>query len=313
MTGTYYVVVKTGGPFQFIYTNGNIGIGNQVTVSLSSPPDLTPTKVESITPDSTAELTTANAGDTIDVTWTVQNVGPGAANGVWYDALTMKEVGGPQTYNLGLFGNTGPLQAGLSYTRTEQVTLPKHIQGIFQLVLQTNHGPAPIFEDGLTANETLVDPDTLTVTLPANPNLQVFSVDAPQSANAGGTLGIDFTVINQGTVEAPGHWQDAVYLSFKNTLDGSAILLGTFNNQSALLPGQEYQTQTGDMLIPQRLGGQYNLIVETNSNGAIDDYPNDNDNLLVQPITPNPEPPADLVTGTNPQVSRRSGIYGSSA
>src|SRR5205823_14979700 len=37
---------------------------------------------------------------------------------------------------------------------------------------------------------------------------------------------------------------------------------------------------------------------DTNANGAVDETPNGNNNVIVRPITINPEPPADLVTGT---------------
>src|SRR5205823_6152986 len=106
---------------------------------------------------------------------------------------------------------------------------------------------------GASGNNTRVDPDPLTLTLLPNPNLQVFSIgNAPPTANAGGTVALDFTVINQGTVEARGHWTDNVYISLKNTLDGTAILLGSFGNQSALMPGAKYTTPTSDLLVPKR-------------------------------------------------------------
>jgi hypothetical protein len=301
LSGTYYVVVKTGGPFEFIYTDNDSAVSGPVTVTLTPAPDLTTTQLKATFPDSTAELTAANAGDKIDVTWTVANVGAGDANGTWYDSLHLKEVGGSgRDFGLSLFDYSTPLPAGQAYSRSEQVQLPANVQGVFQLVLKANSGTElvpPIFENGAYANNTLTDPDTLTVSVPANPDLQVSSIDdVPQSANAGGTVGFDFTVINQGTVEARGQWTDNVYLSLKNSLDGNAILLGQFGNQSALLPGEKYQTQTGGLVLPKRLSGPAYLIVYTNANGTINEYPNGNNDTLVQSITINPEPPADLVT-----------------
>ncbi|MEI9924485.1 MAG: hypothetical protein WDN50_13975 [Bradyrhizobium sp.] len=117
---------------------------------------------------------------------------------------------------------------------------------------------------GATGNNTLADADTLTLVVPPNPDLQVFSIDsAPATANAGGTVALDFTIINQGIVEAKGHWTDNVYISLVDHLDGSAILIGSFDNQAALAPGEKYQTSTGNMIVPKRLGGQAYLIVDT--------------------------------------------------
>ena len=93
----------------------------------------------------------------------------------------------------------------------------------------------------------------------------------------------------------------------KNTLDGSAILLGSFGNRSALGPGEKYQTDTNDMLVPDRLGGPAYLIVETNSNGAVDKFPAVNNNTLVKPIFVNPECPRPTWSpATWPRRTRRS-------
>ncbi|MCB1942193.1 MAG: hypothetical protein KDI53_09175, partial [Candidatus Accumulibacter sp.] len=174
---------------------------------------------------------------------------------------------------------------------------PSKVQGVFQLVLTTNAGLFPIFENGASGNNTLTDTQTLTLTVPPNPDLQVFSIDnAPATANAGGTVALDYTVINQGSVEARGHWTDNVYLSLKDHLDGSAIFLGSFDNQSALMPGDKYQGHSDNLAVPKRLGGPAYLIVYTNAGGALDEFPRGDNNTLVHSIYINPEPPADLFT-----------------
>jgi hypothetical protein len=242
LSGTFYPVITTGGPYEFIYTYNNTTVATTpVVVSLTPAPDLTPTHLVATTPGSTAEVTTANTGDKIDVTWTVQNLGPGNANPTWTDRLYLQQLGGTGSrfYNLGFFDFPNALQAGTSYTRSEQVQLPSHIQGVFQLRLTTAGG---LFENGATANNDFSDPDSLTITAPARPDLQVFSIDsAPHTANAGGTVAVTFTVINQGTVAATGQWNDNVYISLHNTLDGAAQLLGTFGNQQP--PGRAKNTR----------------------------------------------------------------------
>ncbi|MGA2068563.1 MAG: CARDB domain-containing protein, partial [Thermoguttaceae bacterium] len=286
LSGTYYLVVTTGGPYEFIYTGNNTGVSGPVAVSFTPPPDLTPTQLSG--------PSTANAGDKADVSWTVQNVGPGDADGAWADDLELKEVGGTRTFNLGSFTYSTPLEAGQSYTRTEQVQLPANVQGVFQYVLATN-ATGSLFENGAT-NNTLADPNTLTLSLPANPDLQVQSVTAPSQAQAGGTVSLDFTVINQGTVPATGQWTDDVYLSLDGLIDSGATLLGSYGNQSALGPGANYQTEAGNLLIPLRDSGPAYLIVETNAGNTINTYPDVNDNTFVSPLSITPLPPADLVT-----------------
>jgi 6-phosphogluconolactonase (cycloisomerase 2 family) len=273
--GTYYLAVHTGGPYEFIYTDNNTAVSGPVAVTVTPLPDLKPLTL-------TASPTTANGGDKVDVTWTVQNVGPGDASGnTWFDSLLLKQAGTNGFTDVGDFTYPNLLPSGKSYTRTEQVQLPSNTAGVFQFGLTTN-------------NTTIVDPDLFTLTLPPLPDLQVQSVTAPDTAQAGGTVSLDFTVINQGTVEAAGHWSDSVYLSLDNKIDNGATLLGSFPNQAALGHGEEYKTTASDLLVPKRFSGPGYLIVQTNSGGLSES--DTSNNTFVWPITITPLPPADLVT-----------------
>ena len=73
------------------------------------------------------------------------------------------------------------------------------------------------------------------------------------------------------------------------------ILLSSVGNQSALEPGQTYETTLSSIPIPKTKSGPYYLIVDTNSNGAQDEFPNGNNNTLAVPITIDPLLPSDLV------------------
>ncbi len=293
ISGTYYIVVQSSGPYEFIYTNNNTSVSGPVTVSLTPAPDLAVTSIQ--TP------ATVVSDGTFDVTWTVQNLGPGDADGLWPDVVSLEEVGGQgRTIPLGSFTYINTLAAGKSYTRTEQFTLPADIQGVFQAVVTTD--PLEIFggrDQYEVSNpvDTTSDPNPLVITLQQNPDLQVESITpAASTFQAGGTLGVQFVVINQGSVatNVP-RWTDNVYLSLDDTLSEDDILLGSVGNQSALHPGQSYLSSLSDVVIPKSLAGSYFLIVEANADGAEDDFPNDNNNTLAVPITINPILPSDLV------------------
>lgn len=73
------------------------------------------------------------------------------------------------------------------------------------------------------------------------------------------------------------------------------ILLGSFDNQTALDHGQSYQRQSGDLLIPKRFGGPAYIIVDTNAGSSVDEIPNGGNNTYAVPINITPLPPADLV------------------
>src|SRR5262249_32825494 len=94
LSGTFYPVVKSSGPFEFIHAGNNTAVGGPVVVTLTPAPDFTPIHGAFTTPGSTAELTSAAAGAKVDVSWTVNNVGQGDGTGIWYDKLTLREVGG---------------------------------------------------------------------------------------------------------------------------------------------------------------------------------------------------------------------------
>src|SRR5262249_42600268 len=96
------------------------------------------------------------------------------------------------------------------------------------------------------------------------------------------------------------HWTDAVYVSLKSTLDGTAIKLGEYDNQSALgpagTPDDSYHTTTGPLTIPLSFGGPAFLIVPPNADRAAHALPNATNNTPARPTTVTPTPPADLVT-----------------
>src|SRR5262249_5521371 len=80
ISGTFYIVVHTSGPFEFLYGNNNTAVSGPVTVSQSPTPNLRVTNIET-TPGTVA------SGSTIEVTWTVTNVGTGDADATWQDLL----------------------------------------------------------------------------------------------------------------------------------------------------------------------------------------------------------------------------------
>ena len=203
------------------------------------------------------------------------------------------------TLSLGSFAYTDTLAAGKSYTRTEKFTLPADFQGVFQAVVSTDADTGFGRDQYEVPNpvDTTVDPNPITITQPPHPDLQVESITAAASQfQAGGTLGLQFVVINEGTVAtSTPHWTDDVYLSLDDKLSEDDILLASSGNQSALQPGHSYLTSLSSIPLAKSLSGPYYLIVQTNANGAVDEYPNGNNDTLAVPITINPILPSDLV------------------
>ena len=65
-----------------------------------------------------------SSGDKVDFTWTVLNGGTGDASGSWVDHVTLRPVGGTgSVIYLGSFTYSLTVQAGKSYSRTEQLAI----------------------------------------------------------------------------------------------------------------------------------------------------------------------------------------------
>jgi hypothetical protein len=164
VTGEFFLVVKTGGPFEFVHTNNNQRVLGPITVTLSPSPDLAVTEI--VAP------TTALEGDLIDISWTVSNNGQANAGGAWTDIVYLKRIdiaNGPTT-TLGQFTYDRGLAAGTTYSRTERFQLPAKIQGIYQIVVATNTGRT-VFELGAAANNNSLGDDQVcpTASPPAAP------------------------------------------------------------------------------------------------------------------------------------------------
>ena len=77
------------------------------------------------------------------------------------------------------------------------------------------------------------------------------------------------------------------------------ILVGTFDNASALAPGGQegdmYMTETDSVPIPKRFRGTVYVIVVTDADDQVDEWPRDENNTIIKPVFVEPLPFADLV------------------
>ncbi|MFC1783644.1 DVUA0089 family protein, partial [Planctomycetota bacterium] len=294
LEGEYYIVVRTGGPFEFLYTDNNSAVSAAFPISLTPPPDLIVTGI-------TAPVV-AEEGSVIDVDWTVENQGEGEAPGSWTDKIYLQKAGDPNAskIQLGNFTYNGPLQAGMTYKRREQFRLPIHFDGQYEVVVTTNYNNT-LYEHGETVNNTLVDDNPVNITIKPRSDLQVSSITVPTEVDAGGTFAVEFEIINQGTaVTNVPHWVDRVYLSFDGILSNDDIRIDTVSNPYALEPGVSYNSETKSIIIPNRYGGEIYVLVHTDADNQMDEWPNDTNNIsssdvYAEPIIIIPVPKADLV------------------
>ncbi|HUB24490.1 MAG TPA: CARDB domain-containing protein, partial [Tepidisphaeraceae bacterium] len=290
-TGTYYIVVQTSGPYQFIYTSNDQGVSNAVHVIYIAPPQVA-LEVTNVTAP-----TTALDSSQVLVTWTVLNQGPADAAGPWTDGIYLAPNGNfSQATDLVNFEYVGGLNAGISYTRTEQVTLPE-TPGIFEFYIVTD-----IYDQVLQtsrAGDSLASAP-ITISLAPRPELEVSQISAPATVTSGGLIDVSYQVTNLGsapTGTGQSQWTDAVYLSETSALNTSeAILLGTMPNVSALAIGQSY-SNSASFTLPANVSGTAYIIVQTNSGNQVNEGPFPATDYASAAIAINSQPvePPDLV------------------
>ncbi|MEL6104395.1 MAG: CARDB domain-containing protein, partial [Planctomycetota bacterium] len=290
LSGDHYFIVHTAirdAPFEFLFTDNNLAPSVAVPITLLPAPDLVVTDI--IAP------TEAEEGTLIDVAWTIQNDGVGEANGGWLDRVYLQDAGDIDApiIELGQYPFTGSVPAGQSYTRREAVRVPVESSGVFRLFVRTNFEDL-LYEGSGNGNNTSFEP--ITVDVKPRADLQVESITIPDRLSAGMTLSPEFIIVNQGSIGTGSRrWVDRVYLSLDPVIDQADILIGELDNGSSLEAGQRYSTEAGSVTIPIRYRGDVYVIVQTDAEDRVEEWPRNDNNITFQSLFIEPEPLADLV------------------
>lgn len=134
----------------------------------------------------------------------------------------------------------------------------------------------------ISASQTInqKERDSVDVRLRPTPDLVVANAIAPNSANLGEDITVQWSVKNQGAGEPfETGWQDRIYLSRTATFElNSATVLGVFNRSGALTPDSTYaRNQTAR--IPSGFAGENYIFVHTDWNNGVFEYQDDGNNL----------------------------------
>ncbi|MGP8235749.1 MAG: choice-of-anchor tandem repeat GloVer-containing protein, partial [Limisphaerales bacterium] len=224
---------------------------------------------------------TAYGGQSMSVSWTVENTGMGAALGVWTDSLYLSPSGTfalSDSVFLGAYSWTGSLAAGAAYTQTENVPVPTNLFGNFHVAVVTDSSNT--VEECLNPdNNTLVSVGTVQIPITIYPDLAVPVVQVTNNAFSGQSVTVAWVVTNDGTAPTGGTaWYDKLYLSQEQGLNPAAIELGTYPAVRSLAVGQSY-TNTETVVIPSYAAGPYYIIVLADSGGDLFDGFNEKDNV----------------------------------
>jgi subtilase family serine protease len=118
----------------------------------------------------------------------------------------------------------------------------------------------------------------------AQPDLVVTNITPPVSAAMNETIAVTWTVKNQGTGTAENSWLDRVYISKNNTIDSTAISLGTASAANLTpLPESGTYRLSEKFVLPNNIIGDWNLLVATDTfKNQIES--NENNNVSSTPL-----------------------------
>jgi len=310
-SGTYYLFFITDSDraiYESDFNNNGVGVPVAFTII---PPDLA---VISLQVPSTVSGTPRPP---ITVAWGVTNAGPGAAKGSWRDVLYLSRT--PTVDNstpvLGEFYESGPVQPGESYWRTNTRTTAVVESGTYYLIFTTD-ALDELHESDLN-NNTVVVPVTFQI---SPPDLVPFAIQVPREVTVpvNPSLTVIWGITNQGagSTPRPGYgWYDRFTLC-KTPPPAGGIDLGSHFWSTPLGPG-ESGWATNTFRFPLAESGTYCLVVDVNWSGDMYESSYTNNQYWV-PITFHIQPPdlapvlfrapAEVTGGLNPQVKLTWGI-----
>lgn len=298
--GTFFVLVRTDDGdniFEHTYEGNNVydaDPADTLQVTLTPPADLS---VQSMSiADTTAPASLGVlSGDTLDVSWTVENVGANAtAADRWSDRIYLSEDDTLDKQNARLLEDVtrqGGLDRNDQYTVERSIRLPTGISGTRFLFVETD-AQDRVFEHVYEDNNVERGPDSLQVDLRPYADLQVQNIDVLNSATGGDTLRVRWTVLNDGSASAT-DWKDRVKLAPASDLENRTSLR-TVENKTELGPGETY-TKTLSVLLPVDVSGLHTLFVETDPGDLVFEHTaEDNNETQSANFDVDGAPPADL-------------------
>ncbi|WP_162052193.1 CARDB domain-containing protein [Gloeothece verrucosa] len=271
--GSGYLIFKTDA---YNYENETDEDDNIYSIAINiQVPNLT---ISNPTPPPSAAI----LGQTIAVSWQVNNTGTVSAAADWYDSVYISDdqiLDSSDTYVTDVWtGSNTPLGAGASYIINQNIFLPQTSSGNrYLLFVADNYN----YQGETNESDNVI---ATPISLSA-PDLVISSVTAPSTGIVNGTINISWTVNNSGQVQALTDWTDYVYLSSDNIIDSSDRLISYqyIYTQTPLAAGGSYSiNQT--VTLPGVAAGNYYLLFKADGSNAQGEI-NENNNVSAVPIT----------------------------
>ncbi|MDN5787397.1 CARDB domain-containing protein, partial [Pseudorhodobacter sp.] len=213
---------------------------------------------------------TAISGTLVPVTWQVGNQGGGVAQAGRIDRIYLSRDGVVDGTDILLHTSAarGALAVGDVDTQTAEVVLPLSARDGWQVIVVSDANDV-VEERSLEGNNSLSH--ALAVTLAQHSDLQVSAVVAPPLTVADpAVITVGWRVTNIASqVGAETGWQDQVWASRDSIIgDGDDFLLGRFNRDGALAPG-EYYLRSEAIALPAGFSDRLKIYVVADAAGSV--------------------------------------------
>ena len=283
----FFVTVDPIAPVSNAFLSNDVAFDATPTVvRLTPPPDLEVSAISALSP--------AIAGHNLSITYQVLNTGSTATpNSGWYDSLYLSSDASLDANDMKLkeVWHSGALESGGNYNNTVTVRLADGLEGSWYLLSSTD-SQNDVFELD-NDNNVLASVAPITITsLPAD--LVVTEVIAPAAAQAGNSVRVSWTVMNQGVgYSSTEQWTDSVILSGDAVLgNGDDLWIGSFVHSGLLQTGKTY-SNSALVSLPGNVSGQYQLFVVTDAYNQVYES-NQNNNDAHSGLQIQAQPTADL-------------------
>ena len=278
--GKHYFYVRTdleNKVYEHAYDGNNVGQSDSVNVILTPPPDLVVTSIK--VPDS------ATNKSIIPIEWTVLNQGaasPSAKN--WIDKIYLSSS--PDTNLVGSYTyyqyrrQPSGLKAGLSYNVNKNIKIPDLIEpGRYYFYIKTDDTDE-VFEYVNDSNN-ISRSDSIMIGIADWPDLQITSIQVPDSASTSEEIMLNYTLRNFGSADAiTDIRKDRVAISLSKYTKSVFIKDIVYNAQK--IAAGDSIICSHPITLPSGLkwgSGDYYLFVEADTEDNIYEHTNENNNV----------------------------------
>ena len=178
-----------------------------------------------------------------------------------------------------VFSHLGRLDVNGGYARSVDLKLPLDLEGTVYFHVSTGGPFEFIYNDNNSATSAPID-----ISLAPVPDLAVVQIAAPETAGAGQSIDVEWTVRNDGASGADGTWTDKLFLRKAGDPAAAAIPLGVFTFRGQVQPGTSY-TRRELVKVPVNVTGLFQVVVVTNSGETLSERGQTDNNTVTDDTT----------------------------